>query len=221
MAVVGPSGCGKSTLLKILAGLLAPSGGSASLRGTTIQGPRRDIGVVFQAPVLFPWRTVLDNVLLPIDVQGLGRDRFRPVAMDLLALVGLREFERRYPWELSGGMQQRVAITRALVHDPAMLLMDEPFGALDAMTREHMNLELQRIWMEKKKTVFFITHSIPEAVFLADRVLVMTPRPGRIVDDLVIKLPRPRPLDVMTTPEFGAYTRHIRSLFNVKGGLDA
>ncbi|HWO06036.1 MAG TPA: ABC transporter ATP-binding protein, partial [Methylomirabilota bacterium] len=168
-----------------------------------------------------PWRTVLDNVLLPIYVQGLGRDRFRPVAMDLLALVGLREFERRYPWELSGGMQQRVAITRALVHDPAMLLMDEPFGALDAMTREHMNLELQRIWMEKKKTVFFITHSIPEAVFLADRVLVMTPRPGRIVDDLVIKLPRPRPLDVMTTPEFGAYTRHIRSLFNVKGGLDA
>jgi NitT/TauT family transport system ATP-binding protein len=221
VAVVGPSGCGKSTLLKILAGLLSPSGGSASLRGTAIQGPRRDIGVVFQAPVLFPWRSVLDNVLLPIDVQGLGRDRFMPAAKDLLALVGLREFERRYPWELSGGMQQRVAITRALIHDPAMLLMDEPFGALDAMTREHMNLELQRIWMEKKKTVFFITHSIPEAVFLADRVLVMTPRPGRIVDDLRIKLPRPRPLDVMTTPEFGEYTRHIRGLFNVKGGLDA
>jgi NitT/TauT family transport system ATP-binding protein len=221
VAVVGPSGCGKSTLLKILAGLLSPSAGSASLRGTVIQGPRRDIGVVFQAPVLFPWRTVLDNVLLPIDVQGLGRERFMPAAMDLLALVGLREFERRYPWELSGGMQQRVAITRALIHDPAMLLMDEPFGALDAMTREHMNLELQRIWMEKKKTVFFITHSIPEAVFLADRVLVMTPRPGRVVDDLRIKLPRPRPLDVMTTPEFGEYTRHIRGLFNVKGGLDA
>jgi NitT/TauT family transport system ATP-binding protein len=221
VAVVGPSGCGKSTLLKILAGLLSPSAGSASLRGTTIQGPRRDIGVVFQSPVLFPWRTVLDNVLLPIDVQGLGRVRFMPAAMDLLALVGLRDFERRYPWELSGGMQQRVAITRALIHDPAMLLMDEPFGALDAMTREHMNLELQRIWLEKKKTVFFITHSIPEAVFLADRVLVMTPRPGRVVDDLRIKLPRPRPLDVMTTPEFGDYTRHIRGLFNVKGGLDA
>jgi len=220
VAVVGPSGCGKSTLLKILAGLLAPSGGNASLRGTPIAGPRRDIGVVFQAPVLFPWRTVLDNVLLPIDVQGLGRDRYLPQAMDLLSLVGLRDFERRYPWELSGGMQQRVAITRALVHDPAMLLMDEPFGALDAMTREHMNLELQRIWLDKKKTVFFITHSIPEAVFLADRVLVMTPRPGRIVDDLRIKLARPRPLDVMTTPEFGEYTRHIRSLFNVKGGLD-
>ncbi|HUM18522.1 MAG TPA: ABC transporter ATP-binding protein [Candidatus Nitrosotalea sp.] len=221
VAVVGPSGCGKSTLLKILSGLLAPSGGSASLRGTPIAGPRRDIGVVFQAPVLFPWRTVLDNVLLPIDVQGLGRDRFMAAAMDLLALVGLREFERRYPWELSGGMQQRVAITRALIHDPAMLLMDEPFGALDAMTREHMNLELQRIWMERKKTVFFITHSIPEAVFLADRVLVMTPRPGRIVDDLRVKLGRPRPLDAMTTPEFGEYTRHIRALFNVKGGLDA
>ncbi len=171
--------------------------------------------------MLFPWRTVLDNVLLPIDVQRLGRERFMPAAMDLLALVGLREFERRYPWELSGGMQQRVAIIRALIHDPAMLLMDEPFGALDAMTREHMNLELQRIWMEKKKTVFFITHSIPEAVFLADRVLVMTPRPGRVVDDLRIKLPRPRPLDVMTTPEFGEHTRHIRDLFNVKGGLDA
>jgi NitT/TauT family transport system ATP-binding protein len=221
VAVVGPSGCGKSTLLKILAGLLSPSGGSASLRGSAIQGPRRDIGVVFQAPVLFPWRTVLDNVLLPIDVQRLGRERFMPAAKDLLALVGLREFERRYPWELSGGMQQRVAITRALIHDPAMLLMDEPFGALDAMTREHMNLELQRIWMEKKKTVFFITHSIPEAVFLADRVLVMTPRPGRVVDDLRIKLPRPRPLDVMTTSEFGEYTRHIRGLFSVKGGLDA
>jgi NitT/TauT family transport system ATP-binding protein len=221
VAVVGPSGCGKSTLLKILAGLLSSTDGSASLRGTRIQGPRRDIGVVFQAPVLFPWRTVLDNVLLPIDVQGQGRERYLPAARDLLTLVGLRDFERRYPWELSGGMQQRVAITRALIHDPAMLLMDEPFGALDAMTREHMNLELQRIWMEKKKTVFFITHSIPEAVFLADRVLVMTPRPGRVVDDLRIKLPRPRGLDAMTTPEFGEYTRHIRALFNVKGGLDA
>jgi len=220
VAVVGPSGCGKSTLLKILAGLLAPSGGSASLRGTPIAGPRRDIGVVFQAPVLFPWRTVLDNVLLPIDVQGLGRERYLGAARDLLALVGLQEFERRYPWELSGGMQQRVAITRALIHDPAMLLMDEPFGALDAMTREHMNLELQRIWMDKKKTVFFITHSIPEAVFLADRVLVMTPRPGRIVDDLRLRMPRPRSLDLMTTPEFGEHTRHIRGLFNVKGGLD-
>ncbi len=220
VAVVGPSGCGKSTLLKILAGILPPSTGEALLRGSVISGPRRDIGVVFQSPVLFPWRTVLDNVLLPIDVQGLGRDKHVRPALDLLALVGLQGFERRYPWELSGGMQQRVAITRALVHDPAMLLMDEPFGALDAMTREHMNLELQRIWMEKKKTVFFITHSIPEAVFLADRVLVMTPRPGRVVDDLRVALPRPRSLDVISTPEFGEYARHIRSRFTSKGGFD-
>ena len=220
IAVVGPSGCGKSTLLKILSGILPPSSGEAYLRGTPIVGPRRDIGVVFQSPVLFPWRTVLDNVLLPVDVQGLERDRYTKVAMDLLALVGLQGFEHRYPWELSGGMQQRVAITRALVHDPAMLLMDEPFGALDAMTREHMNLELQRIWLEKQKTVLFITHSIPEAVFLADRVLVMTPRPGQIMDDLRVAIARPRSLDVMNTPAFGTLVKQIRTRFNVKGGID-
>ncbi len=220
VAVVGPSGCGKSTLLKVLAGLLPTSSGEARLRGTPITGPRRDIGVVFQSPVLFPWRSVLDNVLLPVDVQQLGRDRYEKVAMDLLALVGLTGFEHRYPWELSGGMQQRVAITRALVHDPAMLLMDEPFGALDAMTREHMNLELQRIWLEKRKTVLFITHSIPEAVFLGDRVLVMTPRPGRILEDVAVDLPRPRSLEVMSTPEFGRYARAIRAQFSVQGALD-
>ena len=220
VAVVGPSGCGKSTLLKILAGLLPTSSGEARLRGTRIVGPRRDIGVVFQSPVLFPWRSVLDNVLLPVDVQRLDRARYEKVAMDLLALVHLTGFEHRYPWELSGGMQQRVAITRALVHDPAMLLMDEPFGALDAMTREHMNLELQRIWLEKRKTILFITHSIPEAVFLGDRVLVMTPRPGRILEDVVVDLPRPRSLEVMNTPEFGRYAREIRGHFSVQGGLD-
>ena len=220
VAVVGPSGCGKSTLLKILSGILTTSSGEARLRGTPITGPRRDIGVVFQSPVLFPWRTVLDNVLLPVDVQGLGRESHHKAAIDLLALVGLGGFEHRYPWELSGGMQQRVAITRALIHDPAMLLMDEPFGALDAMTREHMNLELQRIWLEKKKTVLFITHSIPEAVFLADRVLVMTPRPGRLMDDVLVKIPRPRTLDVMNTGEFGRYVSQIRARFNVKGGMD-
>jgi len=180
VAVVGPSGCGKSTLLKILAGLLAPSGGNASLRGTAIQGPRRDIGVVFQAPVLFPWRTVLDNVLLPIDVQGLGRERFLPVAMDLLALVGLREFERRYPWELSGGMQQRVAITRALVHDPAMLLMDEPFGALDAQNRRIMQHEFRSIWAETRRTILFVTHSIEEAVAIGTTLIMLSARPSRI-----------------------------------------
>ncbi len=220
VAVVGPSGCGKSTLLKLLAGLMPPSSGAATLRGTPITGPRRDIGIVFQSPVLFPWRTVLDNVLLPVDVQRLDRRRHAETASDLLALIGLKEFERRYPWELSGGMQQRVAIARALIHEPVMLLMDEPFGALDAMTREHMNLELQRILLEEKKTVLFITHSIPEAVFLADRVLVMSRRPGRILDDVQVKIPRPRPLDVMSTPDFGEYVRGIRAQFNVKGGLD-
>jgi NitT/TauT family transport system ATP-binding protein len=161
VSIVGPSGCGKSTLLKILAGLLPASRGEASLRGTPILGPRRDIGVVFQSPVLFPWRTVLGNVLLPVDVQRLGRDRLKARALDLLRLVGLDGFEQRYPRELSGGMQQRVAMVRALIHDPAILLMDEPFGALDAMTREQMNVELQRIWLERRKTVLFITHSIP------------------------------------------------------------
>jgi NitT/TauT family transport system ATP-binding protein len=221
VAVVGPSGCGKSTLLKILAGLLLPTGGEARLRGTPIAGPRRDIGVVFQAPVLFPWRTVLDNVLLPVDVQRLPRDRHQRAALDLLALVGLEGFEGRYPWELSGGMQQRVAIIRALIHDPAMLLMDEPFGALDAMTRELMNLELQRIWLERQKTVLFITHSIPEAVFLADRVLVMTPRPGSLADDVRVRLPRPRSLDAISTPEFGGHVARIRARFHAKGGVDA
>jgi len=221
VAVVGPSGCGKSTLLKVLAGLLPPSKGAARLRGTPITGPRRDIGVVFQSPVLLPWRSVLDNVLLPVDVQRLGRDRHLKVATDLLSLVGLDGFERRYPWELSGGMQQRVAITRALIHDPAILLMDEPFGALDAMTREQMNLELQRIWLERKKTVLFITHSIPEAVFLADRILVLTPRPGRIIDDVQVKIPRPRALEVMNLPEFAPYVHSIRRQFDAKGMIDS
>ncbi len=220
VAVVGPSGCGKSTLLKILAGLMPPTTGEAVLGGTPISGPRRDIGVVFQSPVLVPWRTVLDNVLLPADVQGSDRQRHQQAAIKLLALVGLREFERRYPWQLSGGMQQRVAITRALIHEPAMLLMDEPFGALDAMTREQMNLELQRILVEEKKTVLFITHSIPEAVFLADRVLVMSSRPGRILDEVQIKIPRPRSLDIMSAPIFGETVRAIRAQFRARGGLD-
>jgi len=221
VAIVGPSGCGKSTLLKILAGLLPTSAGAVLLRGVPIAGPRRDIGVVFQAPVLFPWRTVRDNVLLPIDVQRLGREKYQRFAGELLALVGLAGFEERYPWELSGGMQQRVAIVRALIHDPAMLLMDEPFGALDAMTREQMNVELQRIWLERRKTVLFITHSIAEAVFLADRVLVMTPRPGRIMDDLRIELARPRSLDILNTPEFGAYARRIRACFSAQANTQA
>ncbi len=221
VAIIGPSGCGKSTLLKILAGLHPATSGEAWLAGTPIAGPRRDIGVVFQSPVLFPWRTVLDNVLVPLEVQRLPRDPGRERALRLLSLVGLAGFERRYPWELSGGMQQRVAIVRALIHEPAMLLMDEPFGALDALTREQMNLELQRIWLERRKTVVFITHSIPEAVFLADRVLVMTPRPGRIAEAVSVSLPRPRPLEIINTPHFGAVVARIRAHFAAKGGLDA
>jgi NitT/TauT family transport system ATP-binding protein len=219
VAIVGPSGCGKSTLLKILAGLL-PATGTAMLNGTPIVGPRRDIGMVFQSPVLFPWRTVIDNALLPVDVQRLGRDRMVEHAKTLIALVGLSGFEQRYPWELSGGMQQRVALVRALIHDPALLLMDEPFGALDALTRESMNVELQRIWLDRRKTVVFVTHSTSEAVFLADRVVVMTPRPGRIGDMLEIDLPRPRTLEIMTTEAFGAYVRRIRAGLNAGGGIE-
>jgi NitT/TauT family transport system ATP-binding protein len=217
VAIVGPSGCGKSTLLKILTGLIPATQGEARLSGTVIAGPRRDIGVVFQSPVLFPWRTLLDNVLLPVDVQCLGRDKLKARAMGLLSLVGLEGFEKRYPQELSGGMQQRAAMVRALIHDPAILFMDEPFGALDAMTREQMNLQLQHIWLERNETVLFITHSIPEAVFLADRVLVMTPRPGRIVDDVIVDLGRPRCLDMMTTPDFGRHVKRIRDHFGTPG----
>jgi NitT/TauT family transport system ATP-binding protein len=220
ISIVGPSGCGKSTLLKIMTGLIGGSFGEVLLRGTAVTGPRPDIGTVFQSPVLFPWRTVLDNVLLPIDVLRRSRSDYLPKAKELLGLVGLSGFEDRYPWELSGGMQQRVAISRGLVHDPALLMMDEPFGALDAMTREHMNVELQRIWLERKKTVLFITHSIPEAVFLSDRVFVMTPRPGRILAERSIDLPRPRSLDVMNTAEFGLHVRAIRDHFKAVGGID-
>jgi NitT/TauT family transport system ATP-binding protein len=218
IAVVGPSGCGKSTLLKILAGLLPQTAGEANLKGSPIEGPRRDIGVVFQSPVLFPWRNVLGNVMLPADVQRLDKDEMRKRALDLIKLVGLSGFEDRYPRELSGGMQQRVGIVRALIHDPAILLMDEPFGALDAMTRESMNVELQRIWMERRKTVLFITHSTAEAVYLADRVIVMTPRPGKIGDEFEVDLPRPRKLDVMNTEAFGAYVKRVRAALNPGGG---
>ena len=220
LAIVGPSGCGKTTLLKILAGLISASGGEISVRGDRIQGARKDIGMVFQGSVLLPWRTVWQNVMLPIEVLGLPPARYEQRARDLLAMVGLSDFAQTYPRELSGGMQQRVSIARALVHDPAVLLMDEPFGALDAMTREHMNLELQRIWTESRKTIIFITHSIPEAVFLGDRVVVMSGRPSRVSRAIEVKLPRPRNLDMFATPEFGEYTRAIRAEFGLKGALE-
>ena len=220
VALVGPSGCGKSSLLRIVAGLAELTSGRCAVAGQPMSGPRRDIGVVFQSPLLFPWRTVIENVLIPVDVQKLGRERSLAAAKNLLALVGLTDFENAYPHALSGGMQQRVGIARALVNDPTILLMDEPFGALDAMTREYMNVELQRLWMERKKTILFITHSISEAVFLADRVVVMTPRPGRVAEICNIGLPRPRTLDTMTEPAFGDYVRHIRTFFGSHGGLD-
>jgi NitT/TauT family transport system ATP-binding protein len=221
MAVVGPSGCGKSTLLKLVAGLLPVSAGQIRLGDTPVNGPPDNVGIVFQSPVLLAWRSVLDNILLQIEMRHLSRAQFLPKAQALLAMTGLKDFAQKYPWELSGGMQQRAAICRALVHDPAVLLMDEPFGALDAMTREKMNLELQRIWYETKKTVMLITHSIPEAVFLADRVLVMTERPGSIAAIYDVALPRPRSLGVMGNPEFVKLTQTIRGHFYAQGTLDA
>ena len=222
VTIVGPSGCGKSTLLKTIAGLVPASAGRVAVAGTPVAAPRTDIGIVFQNPILFPWRTVMENVLLPAEVQSLPRDEARKRARELLAMVGLSEFEDKYPMELSGGMQQRAAISRALLSDPRILLMDEPFGALDAMTREQMNLDLQRIWRESGKTVVLITHSIPEAVFLGDRVVVMTPRPGRIARVIDVGIPRPRSLEVMGEPPFGRMTGDIRRLLyglNEGGGV--
>jgi NitT/TauT family transport system ATP-binding protein len=211
VSVLGPSGCGKTTLLKILGGIVSHSAGDLLFEGKPIAMAQRVMGVVFQSPVLLPWRTILDNVLLPIEVLGLDRERYTAKARDLLDLVGLAGFDNKFPGELSGGMQQRASIVRALVHDPGILLMDEPFGALDALTRERMNVELQKIWLANRKTVFFITHSVSEAVFLSDRVLVMSARPGRIIEELRINFPRPRSLDLMSSAEFGSITRHLRS----------
>jgi NitT/TauT family transport system ATP-binding protein len=219
VSVVGQSGCGKSTLLKVLAGLLPYTAGSVELNGKPLRGPTPQAAVVFQSPVLLPWRTVLDNVLLPIEFRKWPMASYRQSAADLLAMVGLSEFAQRYPFELSGGMQQRTAIVRALVQDPRLLLMDEPFGALDAMTREQMNLELMRIWSKSGKTVIFITHSIAEAIFLSDRVIAMTARPGTIADVITINLPRPRELSVINTDHFGRYAAKLRSLLDAQGGM--
>ncbi|MGI4800125.1 MAG: ABC transporter ATP-binding protein [Janthinobacterium lividum] len=218
ISVVGPSGCGKSTLLRILAGLLPRSAGVVELEGRTLDGPSRDVGVVFQSPTLLPWRTILENVMVPVLVQRRERRQYESRARDLLAVAGLTGFADRYPGELSGGMQQRVGICRALVHNPSFLLMDEPFGALDAMTRETMNIELQRIWSDSTKTILFVTHSIPEAVFLGSRVVVMTPRPGRIAELIDIDLPRPRQLDMINTPCFGRYVSRVRAHFGTAPG---
>jgi len=221
MSIVGPSGCGKSTLLKMVAGLLPATAGTIVVNDVPVNGPPENVGIVFQASVLLPWRSVLDNILLQIEMRRLGRDKFVPKARALIDMTGLSGFENKFPWQLSGGMQQRASICRALVHDPAVLLMDEPFGALDAMTREKMNLELQRIWSETRKTVLFITHSIPESVFLSDRVLVMTERPGSIAAIYEVDLPRPRTLAMMGSPEFTKLAQTIRAHFYSQGTLDA
>jgi NitT/TauT family transport system ATP-binding protein len=220
VSVVGPSGCGKSTVLKIIAGIVPRSIGNIEINGRPVSGPNADVGVVFQSPILLPWRTVYENVMLPNDVAKRPRQQAHERAIGLLTLTGLSDFTHRYPNELSGGMQQRAAICRALISDPSILLMDEPFGALDAMTREFMNVELQRIWMEKRKTVFLITHSIPEAVFLSDRIIVMTRRPGTIDEIIDIDLPRPRHLDMMSEPAFGQYAKYIRAKFAGRGIYD-
>ncbi len=210
VSIVGPSGCGKSTLLRLIAGLIGPSSGKVTIDGSAIDGPRRDVGVVFQAPTLLPWANVLDNVLFPLKILHRLAPDSPAKGRELLRLVGLSDFERKMPSELSGGMQQRTSICRALITDPDILLMDEPFGALDALTREEMSLELLRIWQEQPKTIFFVTHSVPEAVLLADRVCVMTARPGRIIEIIDVPLPRPRSYEQESLQEFQNCAKRIR-----------
>ncbi|TWB87804.1 NitT/TauT family transport system ATP-binding protein [Bradyrhizobium macuxiense] len=210
VSILGPSGCGKSTLLMIMAGLLKASGGSVSFKGGEIVGPPEDFGFVFQDPVLLPWRTVQKNVELPGELRGMSGPELSRRAVAMLELVKLAGFSAKYPHELSGGMRQRVAIARALVMNPSLLLMDEPFGALDAMTRDKLNLDLQRIGIETGATIMFVTHSIPEAVFLSDRVLVMSSRPSTVSAVVSIEIPRPRPIEMMNTDAFGSYVSELR-----------
>ena len=219
LSILGPSGCGKSTLLMIAAGLLPASHGQVSVQGQRIGAPRTDVGIVFQNPVLLEWRTALGNIMLQAEARKLDRAAAERRAYELLDSVGLRGFEHKFPDQLSGGMRQRVSICRALIHNPPQLLMDEPFGALDALTRDQLVLDIQRIWNEARMTVLFITHSVPEAVFLSDRVIVMTPRPGRIDEVIDIDLPRPRTLAMRETPEFTGYNRQILDLLLARGVL--
>jgi len=211
VCLVGPSGCGKSTLLRVMSGLLVPSRGHVYLRGKPLDGPSGDVGLVFQGANLMPWRTVRSNIALPLELRGLDAAQIRERVTGLIGLVGLRGFERSYPHELSGGMAQRVAIARALVYDPEILLLDEPFGALDALTRERMNLELLRIWEAQRKTVIMVTHNIAEAILLADRVVVMTSRPGQVVSELPVPLLRPRSQDLIYSDVFIELSRRIRA----------
>jgi NitT/TauT family transport system ATP-binding protein len=218
VAIVGPSGCGKTTILKMVAGLSSYTSGTITVGGKRVESPQTDVGIVFQEAIMLDWRDVLSNVMLQVDIRKMDRAKYVPVAKTLLKATGLEGFEGKKPYELSGGMRQRVSICRALVHDPTMLMMDEPFGALDALTREQIAMDIQKLWMETRKTALHITHSIPEAVLLADRVVVMGPRPGRIVEIIDIDLPRPRRLDKL--PErFHEYSTRIRNIFKSKGVL--
>jgi NitT/TauT family transport system ATP-binding protein len=217
VSILGPSGCGKSTLLKCVGGLESVTAGTIEISGKTVVEPPANTGFVFQRDVLLDWRTILDNVLLPAEFYRLDRTKWKPRALQLLTDLGLDGYGPRYPWELSGGMRQRAAICRGLLLNPTLLLMDEPFGALDAITRDELNMELERIWEKSKKTVLFITHSISEAVFLSSRVIVMGKNPGRIADIVEIDLPRPRTLAVRETPEFADYVRRLRSTFELLG----
>lgn len=221
VSLLGPSGCGKSTLLRVIGDLLQPSTGTVMVRGKSARQARldRDYGVVFQNPTLFDWRTVEKNMELPLEVMDYSRDERERRVRQMLELVQLEDFARRYPWQLSGGMQQRVAIARALAFQPAILLMDEPFGALDEMTRERMQMELLKIWVRLRTTVVFVTHSIPEAVFLAQRVIVMSPRPGRIVDEVNIELPYPRTSETRENPAYYSKLTQVRETLRRYGAL--
>jgi NitT/TauT family transport system ATP-binding protein len=217
VSLVGPSGCGKTTILRMLAGLTAPDSGSLRIGNAAERfDPARDVGMVFQQALLLKWRRVLANVLLPAEILGLPVAASRERARDLLAMVGLAGCEDKYPYELSGGMQQRAAIARALIHDPKLILMDEPFAALDALTREKMNLELLRIWRESRKTILFVTHGIQEAVFLATRVVVLTAGPARMADNFEVALPHPRRLEMKTHEAFGEYVRRLYALLGME-----
>jgi NitT/TauT family transport system ATP-binding protein len=219
VSIVGPSGCGKSTMIMLVSGLIPATTGTITVGGIPVKGAVSKAGIVFQRDVLLDWRNVLGNVMLPVEIKRLDKETHLTKARSLLRSVGLAEFEEKYPTELSGGMRQRVAICRALVQDPGLLLMDEPFGALDALTREQMNLDLQRIWLRDRNTVVFITHSIEEAVLLSDRVVVMTSRPGRIADILRIDLPRPRGADARSEKIFVDSVERIRRHFMALGVL--
>jgi NitT/TauT family transport system ATP-binding protein len=215
LSLLGPSGCGKSTALNIMGGLLAPSEGTVTFDGKQMAGPSREVGMMFQQAVMFPWRTTIDNVLLPIEVFGQSKKKHRARAEELLSMVGIAEFAKSYPWQLSGGMQQRAALCRVLIHSPKLLLLDEPFGALDEFTRESMNSELLRLQAHTKATAILVTHNINEAVFMSDRIAVMSARPGRLVEVIDVPFDRPRSPELTLRPEFGALALHARTLLGL------